>query len=650
MTTLREPAPTVHERLEHTWRDAPGLVGWLTTVDHKRIGNRYIVTAMIFFLLSGVQALIMRLQLAVPDNTLVDPQTFNELYTMHGTTMIFLFNTPIVAGFGNYILPLQIGTRDMAFPRLNAFSYWVYLFAGIFIYSGYLVDQLPTAGWFAYPPFTGSQFSPDMGMDFWAIGVAFLGVSTTVGGINFIVTTFKLRAPGMSVSRLPLFVWAFLATSFMIVFALPGVTLAAVLLEFDRAFGTHFYNPGGGGLPVLYQHLFWFWGHPEVYILFVPATGVISMIIPVFARRPIVGYLAVAASLVAIAFISFGVWVHHMFATGVPVLVGSFFSAAGLLITIPSGVQIFAWLATLWQGRVRWKSPMLFSVGFLTVFVLGGITGVMVSVIAFDWQATDTYFIVAHFHYVLNGGVVFPMFAALHYWFPKFTGRMFNEPLAQASFWLMFIGFNVAFFPQHILGLWGMPRRVYTYQSELGWDGMNMLSTIGGFVFALGVLVVIANFAWAWKRGAAAGPNPWEADSLEWATTSPPRDYNFLEIPVVGSRNPLWNEDHREGIVTEPEHGGEVLAPAEMEEETLGTAGLDARREAVLPMPEPTYWPIVLAFALTVICVGVLLTNVQLIALGFLGAVGAAIGWFQPHEHGPEPEPEPEQEREQEMA
>ncbi len=625
--------PPVAERLQRTWRDAPGFVGWLTTTDHKRIGNRYIVTAMIIFLVSGVQALIMRVQLAGPNNTLLDPQTYNELYTMHGTTMIFLFNTPIVAGFGNYILPLQLGTRDMAFPRLNAFSYWVYLFAGLFMYSGYLVDQLPTAGWFAYPPFTGAEYSPGLGLDFWAIGVAFLGVSTTVGGINFIVTTFKLRAPGMSVSRLPLFAWAMLATSFMIVFALPGVTLSSLLLEFDRAFGMKFYDPTGGGQPLLYQHLFWFWGHPEVYILFVPATGVISMIIPVFARRPIVGYAAVAAALVAIAFISFGVWVHHMFATGAPLLVNSFFSAAGLLIAIPSGVQIFSWLATLWKGQVRWKSPLLFAFGFLTVFVLGGITGVMISTVAFDWQATDSYFIVAHFHYTINGGVVFPMFAALHYWYPKFTGRMFHEPLAQLSFWTMFIGFNVAFFPQHLLGLWGMPRRTYTYQAGLGWDGLNLLSTVGGFVFGLGVLMVVANFAWAWRRGPKAGPNPWEADSLEWATTSPPQDYNFLEIPTVGSRYPLWDEDHREGIVTEPEHGGQVLAPAHMEEETLGTAGLNARTPAALPMPEPTYWPFVLAFFLTMMCVGLLLTNLLVGLTGLIGALVSVIGWFKPHEH-----------------
>ncbi|HVM39425.1 MAG TPA: cbb3-type cytochrome c oxidase subunit I, partial [Acidimicrobiia bacterium] len=467
--------------LERLWSDAPGIPGFLTTVDHKRIGTRYFVTSFLFLLVGGVQALLIRLQLAGPNQDLLDPEAFNQLMTMHGTTMIFLFNTPIMlGGFGNYVTPLQIGARDMAFPRVNALSYWIFLFSGGLMYASFFLGKMPDGGWFAYPPLTGPVFSPGVNLDFWAVGVIFVGLSTTAGAINLIVTIFRLRAPGMSLNRMPLFVWAVLVTSFMSLFAFPAITLAPLLLELDRIFGMTWYWPAAGGSAVLYQHLFWFWGHPEVYILLVPATGIVSTVIPVFARHRIVGYSWMATALVAIGFLSFGVWVHHMFAVGVPFLGALFFAMASLLITIPSGVQFFGWIATVWRGRRPvFSTPMLFSLGFLFIFLLGGFTGVMVAVLPFDLQVHDSYFVVAHFHYVLIGGVVFPVFAGIYYWLPKLTGRMFSERAGKVSFWTMFVGFNVAFFPMHILGLFGMPRRVYTYQEGLGWDGYNLVATLG---------------------------------------------------------------------------------------------------------------------------------------------------------------------------
>src|SRR5438132_1751272 len=486
MTALRPLPAADAEVLERVWEDKPGIIGFFTTVDHKRIGIRYIVTAFFFFFSAGLLALFMRAQLAEPNAHVLSASTYNEFFTMHGTSMIFLFNTPVLAGFGNYLLPLEIGSRDMAFPRLNAFSYWIFLLAGVFLYSSFLVGHPPDGGWFAYTPLTGKAFSPGVNIDFWGLGVVFVGISTTVGAVNFIVTTFKMRAPGMSLNRLPIFVWSMLVFSFMVIFAVPAVTVAAGLLELDRIFGTVFFDPRLGGSALLYQHLFWFWGHPEVYILFIPATGMISMIISTFSRRALAGYIWIVTALVSIGFISFGVWVHHMFATGLPPLALSFFSAVSLLITVPSGVQFFAWIATMWRGHVRLATPMLFAIGFLLIFLLGGISGVMVAVLPFDWQVTDSYFVVAHFHYVLNGAVVFPIFAALYFCLRKMTGRMLSERLGKVSFWTMFIGFKVTFFPIHFLGFLGMPRRVWTYNSGLGWDGLNLLVSIGGGVFGLG--------------------------------------------------------------------------------------------------------------------------------------------------------------------
>ena len=624
MALVEKPKTALEEELEEKWEDAPGLPGFFNSVDHKRIGLRYIYTAFIFFFIAGLLALVMRVQLAEPDAKVLSPDTYNQFFTMHGTAMIFLFNTPVLAGFGNYLIPLMLGSRDMAFPRLNAFSYWIFVLAAIFLFSSFLIGHPPDGGWFAYVPLTSKQYSPGINTDFWGLGVVFVGISTTVGAVNFIVTIFKLRAPGMTLNRMPIFVWSMLVFSFMVIFAVPAVTVAAALLELDRLFGTTFYVVGHGGSALLYQHLFWFWGHPEVYILFVPATGMISMIIPVFSKQRLAGYIWVATALVVVGFISFGVWVHHMFATGIPSLALSFFSAASLIITIPSGVQFFAWIATMWKGVVRFTTPMLFAIGFLLIFLLGGITGVMVAVLPFDWQVTDSYFVVAHFHYVLNGAVVFPIFGALYFWLPKMTGKMLSERLGKISFWTMFIGFNVTFFPMHILGFLGMPRRVYTYESGLGWNGLNLVISIAAFFFAFGTLLTLWNFVWSQFRGEPAPPDPWEADSLEWTTTSPPPEYNFELTPVVSSRHPLWDEPQPLPVAAPGTDQATRALGVEgaLEKEMPVTEGLDALPQATLEIPEPTYLPFVVAVGVAIFFVGLL---VQAAIVGVVGIVVGAV-------------------------
>jgi cytochrome c oxidase subunit I+III len=542
---------------------------------------------------------------------------------MHGTSMVFLFNTPGLAGFGNNRLPRQSGSRDIACPRLNAISYWIFLLSGVFLYSSFLVGHLPDGGWFAYTPLTSKAFSPGINLDFWGLGVVFVGISTTVGAVNFIVTTFKMRAPGMTLNRLPIFVWSMLVFSFMVIFSVPAVTVAAGLLELDRLFGTAFYSVGGGGSVLLYQHLFWFWGHPEVYILFLPATGMVSTIIPVAAREKLAGYLWVAAAFIAIAFISFGVWVHHMFATGGPALALAVFSAASLVIAIPSGILYFCWIATMWTGRVKFHTPMLFCIGFLVIFLLGGITGVMVAVMPIDWQVTDSYFVVAHFHYVLNGAVVFPIFGALYYWLPKMTGRMLSERLGKWSFWTMLVGFNVSFFPMHILGLMGMQRRIYTYSDGLGWGTLNLVVSIGGVLFGAGTGITLFNFFWSRWRGEPAPDNPWGADTLEWATPSPPPDYNFAAVPVVHSRHPLWDDEelvHAAGPSGFDREGAE-------RRETPVVVGLVGRPEHAVPIPRPTYLPFRCALGVFVFFSGMLVDATLVLAAGVAGVLVAAVMW-----------------------
>ncbi|MDP9128601.1 MAG: cytochrome c oxidase subunit I, partial [Pseudomonadota bacterium] len=536
------PGSPAELELRRVWDARPGWRGWLSTVDHKTIGLRYIVTAFIFLIMGGSEALIMRIQLARPDQTLLTPEQYSQLFTMHGITMLFLYSLPVLSGFSNYLWPLLLGSRDMAFPRLNALSYWLFLFAGIFLYASFPLGEAPNAGWFNYVPFAEMEFNTGPNIDVYALGMVLLGISTVVGAVNFVVTLFRLRAPGMSIDRLPILVWGTLTAAVANLLAIPSVSLAFLMLWLDRQVGTHFFDVANGGKPLLWQHLFWIFGHPWVYVVVLPAMGIVSDALPTFCRRPLVGYAAVALSTIATMLIGFEVWVHHMFATGLSTLALSFFGAASMVISVPSAVATFAWIATIWLGRPVFRVPFLFFSGFVVLFVIGGVSGVMTASLALDWQLTDTYFIVAHLHYVLIGINVFPVVGAIYYWFPKMSGRMLDETLGRWNFWTMFVGFNVAFLPMHLSGLWGMPRRVYTYPEGMGWDWLNMISSIGSFLFAIGILLLLVNIVKGLRSGPPAGPNPWDASTLEWSVPSPPKPYNFIVIPHVASRHPLWED------------------------------------------------------------------------------------------------------------
>ena len=604
--------------LERTWAPPTGLRGWFIDTDHKRIALRYVVTAFIFFLFGGVEAALMRIQLMRPDNHFLNPDRYNQIFTVHGSTMMFLFAVPIVTAVGIYFVPLMIGSRDVAFPRLNLYGYWTYLIGGVLLYTGFILNSGPDAGWFAYVPLSGPAFSPGKRVDIWAQMITFTELSGLAGAIVIIGTVFKMRAPGMTLNRLPLFVWAQLVTSFMIIFAMPAVMLASGLLASDRLIDTHFFNPAEGGDAILYQHLFWFFGHPEVYIIFIPALGFISAIVVAFARTKIFGYTAMVLSLIATGFIGFGLWVHHMFATPIPQMGQSFFTAASMVITIPTGVQIFCWIATLWHGKLNIKTPLLFVFGFFAIFIIGGLTGVMLASVPLDLQIHDTFFVVAHLHYVLIGGSVFPLFGAFHYWIPKWTGRMYNETLGRWTFALMFIGFNLVFFPMHKLGLSGMPRRVYTYLPESGWGTLNMIASIGAFVLAAGVIVFIVNFLWSRQVGALAGDNPWAADSLEWSVSSPPPSYNFHNIPVVQGRYALWEATPDAPV---------VRGLSTKEREGLVTSVLDAEPELRFDIPGPSIWPFMVSLGTAVSFIAGIFTP-WAILLGALIAGAALICWF----------------------
>ncbi len=523
-----------------------GFLSWVMTVDHKRIGIMYLLSAALFFLVGGLEALLMRIQLAQPESKFLTPDMYNQIFTMHGTTMIFLAVMPLAAGFGNYLIPLMIGARDMVYPKLNALSYWTFLFGGLFMYSSFFFGGAPNDGWFSYAPLTEKLYSPSHGMDFWIMGILLLGFATTIGSINFIVTIIQLRAPGMTLTRLPLFVWTMFVTSFLAVFSLPSLTTAVLLLFLDRELGAHFYNVAQGGSALLWQHLFWFFGHPEVYILILPAMGIVSEVIPVFSGKPLFGYKAVVFSAIGIGFLGFTVWAHHMFATGMPSTTLLFFAADSFLIGVPTGVKIFAWLATMWKGKLRFETPMLFSIGFVALFLIGGLDGIHLAVVPVDWQITDTYYVVAHIHYVLFGGAIFGILSGVYYWFPKMSGRRLDEGLGKWHFWLMFIGMNLVFMPMHILGIEGMPRRIYTYGAGRGWEIWNFIETIGAIIIAAGMLVFIVNFFVSLRKEATNKSDPWDANTLEWKTASPPPAYNFEEIPVVRGLRPLWDEKHPE--------------------------------------------------------------------------------------------------------
>jgi cytochrome c oxidase subunit I len=559
--TLR-PVPQVTADKVVAPRQTKRWVDWVLTTDHKKIGIMYLVLTFVFFVLGGVEALMMRLQLSVPNNTLITSEHYNQLMTLHGTTMVFLFVVPVMAGFANYFLPLMIGARDMAFPRLNALSFWLLLLGGIVFYLT-LFFHPPEAGWWSYPPLSESLYSPNGGQDAWIFLIHLTGISSLIGAINFYATIVNMRAPGMTWGRLPLFVWTVLVYAILLIIALPVVAAAVTMLLTDRHFGTHFFDPTFHGSPVLWQHLFWFFGHPEVYIMILPGFGIISEVIPVFSRKPVFGYKAIAASSAVIAFLATLVWAHHMFASPVPVVVLGFFMLSSFLIGVPTGVKIFNWIATLWRGSIVMSAALYFAVGFIANFLIGGITGIFLAVFPVDWQLTDTYFVVAHFHYVLMGGAVFTIFAGLYYWFPKMTGRMLNERLGKLSFWFMFVGFNMTFLVQHSLGLSGMPRRVYTYQPGLGWSTYNLISTIGAFILGTGVLVTIINVARSLKHGRIAGPDPWKGNTLEWFTPSPPPVNNFDAIPRVRSVEPMRDirrQVERSTGITQKTGGSEQFA------------------------------------------------------------------------------------------
>lgn len=533
----REPGQTAEP-----W--TASLHEWATTVDHKKIGILYILMSLVFLVIGGCEALLMRWQLVEARKTFLDPDTFNQLFTMHGTTMVFFVGMPILIGMGNYLVPLMIGARDMAFPRLNALGFWSTLFGGLLVYSSFATGGAPAMGWFAYAPLTERTFARGAATDLWALGLIVSGVGTLTAAVNFIATIVGMRAPGMMLRKVPFFVWTMLWTSVQIVLAIPPLTAALIMVLLDRSLGAHFFDAQNGGSAYLWQHLFWFFGHPEVYILILPVFGMVSEVIPVFSRKVLFGYEFMAAATLAIAFISLGVWAHHMFAVGMSRTLDLYFAAASLLVSIPTGIKFFNWLATLYGGRIRFDSPMLFAAGFLSMFLIGGLTGIMLAVAPFDFQLSDSYFVVGHFHWVLIGGTLFGTFAGIHYWYPKATGRMLSERLARWQFGLLYAGFILTFGPMHIAGILGMPRRIYTYDADRGWALWNQLATLGAFIQAPSYAIFVYNLLTSLKWGRPAGDDPWDAWTLEWATTSPPPSYNFESIPVAHSRRPLWDLKH----------------------------------------------------------------------------------------------------------
>jgi cytochrome c oxidase subunit I len=563
-----------------------GFWSWITTVDHKRIGILYGTTALIFFLLGGIEAILLRIQLGSPNNTFLSPEAYNQLFTMHGTTMIFLAIMPISAAFFNFIIPLQIGARDVAFPRLNAFSYWVFLAGGLFLNSSFLFGAAPDQGWYGYANLTSRQYSPGLNVDFWLLGLQILGVASLAAAVNFFVTIINLRAPGMKLMRMPMFTWMSFITQVLLLLAFPVITVALILLMFDRFFGTHFFVPSGGGDPLLWQHFFWIFGHPEVYILILPAFGVVSEVLPVFSRKPLFGYAAMVFSGAFIAFLGFGVWSHHMFTTGMGPIADTFFSLTTMLIAVPTGVKIFNWLGTVWGGSIQYRVPMYFALGFIAMFIIGGLSGVMHSSPPADLQQNDSYFIVAHFHYVLFGGSIFGLTAGAYYWWPKMFGRMLDERLGKLHFWLMLIGFNLTFFPMHILGLNGMPRRVYTYPEGLGFETLNQLETIGSLILGFSFVVFLYNIFKAWRGPRNAPADPWNAATLEWSIPSPPQEWNFAEVPTVHGRDALWEAKRA--------RGGPLPEPPRVSGQGIH-------------LPNPSYWPLVSALGVLGLMVGVIL-------------------------------------------
>tara|TARA_B100001146_G_scaffold216079_1_gene219113 strand:- start:540 stop:2378 length:1839 start_codon:yes stop_codon:yes gene_type:complete len=585
-----------------------GIWGWMTTVDHKRIAVLYGVTAFIFMLIAGLEAGVIRMQLASADNDLVGPGRFNQMFTMHATTMVFMVIMPLSVSFFNFVIPLAIGARDVAFPRLNALSFWIFLFGGILMNVSFLVDQVPDAGWFSYANLTEKPFSVNRGLDYWAISLLVMGAASVAGGLNFIVTIINLRAPGMSMMRMPVFVWMTLITSILLVLAFPVITVGLIELTMDRNFGTHFFIPSEGGDPVLWQHLFWVFGHPEVYILILPAMGIVSEVLPTFSRKPLFGYPFIIFSGIVIGIMGWAVWSHHMFTVGLGPVANSVFTITTMLIAVPTGVKIFNWIFTLWRGSIEFTTSMMFALGFVALFIVGGLSGVSHAVSPSDFQQSDTYYIVAHLHYVLFGGSVFGIFAGIYYWWPKITGKMLNETLGRLNFWLMFIGMNLTFFPMHYLGLNGMPRRIYTYSAEFGWEHLNQLASIGYVVLFVSFLVFILNVLQT-RNSRKVSHDPWDAPGLEWSIASPPPPYNFAELPQVDGLDQYWIMKERAEAAGTPITEPEALVD-----------------ESTIHMPSPSYWPIFTAVGVTLIGGG-LLSHYALSFVGGAIAMMGVIGW-----------------------
>jgi cytochrome c oxidase subunit 1 len=640
MATVAEPTIVLPEAqparrrslVRRPTEHAAGLWGWMTTVDHKKIGILYGVTAGIFFLIGGLEALILRVQLGAPDQTLVSADQYNQLFTMHGTTMIFLVIMPLSAGFANYLVPLMIGARDVAFPRLNAFGYWVFLVGGLFMYSSFFLGGAPNGGWFGYSPQTALQFSPGHNIDYWVFGLQILGIASLSGAINLVVTIINLRAPGMSFMRMPIFVWMSMVAQMLLLFAMPVITVALFLLMFDRLFGANFFNVNAGADPLLWQHLFWIFGHPEVYILILPAMGIVSEVLPVFSRKPLFGYSVMVFSGIAIGFMGWGVWAHHMFATGLGPVAISAFSLSTMFIAVPTGVKIFNWIGTMWGGRIRITAPLLFAAGFVAMFTIGGLSGVTHAIVPSDAQQTDTYYIVAHFHYVLFGGSIFGLFAGVYYWYPKLTNKLLDDRLGNIHFWLMLIGFNLTFGPFHVLGIQGMPRRIYTYPADRGWDFWNFMSTIGAFIIAVSILVFLYNVAKTRRTDQDAGADPWDARTLEWTIPSPPPEYNFASVPVVAARDELWHRKY-----AEDEEG----RPLRRELDYRVVETLADGEGKHIHMPSPSYWPLVASLALPVICYGLIYRAWAIAILGGLWLLGAIYAWALEPQSAPPDDDDP---------